>query len=223
MPMNSKNARGIAALALAISACGPPVSLADGGAVDAATDGPGPSARVAVTLEVDPETLEDDTTLERLTLGLVLVRAPNDRGDVSMRVERALDLLASPVEIMLEGATPGVYGEVEVEAGAGAWGAGLDLVVREPTRQIAVRLDESIRIEGRCDTPLELAAGHTLGARLRVDVGGVAQALREADLPPPIEGVIRVDAASAPDLVLEIREHLRRAELDCDDVDETEH
>jgi hypothetical protein len=172
---------------------------------------------VSVTLEVEPESLEDDTTLERLVLGVREVHAPNDRANVVARVERSIDLGTGSAEIMLTTATPGVYGEIEVELVRGAWGPGLELVLLEPGRRIELVLDQRVELEGRCDAPVELRAGGTLGVRARLDLASVAHVLRERDLPAPIDGVVHVDAESAPAVISEVIEELGRLELECND------
>jgi hypothetical protein len=120
---------------------------------------------------------------------------------------------------MLTDATPGVYAEIELDLAAGAWGPALVVELREPERRIRVELDGSFRIEGRCGAPLELGAGATLTLGARVDIPLVAHVLRESTLPEPIDGVIVVDERSAPAVVAEIRNALRRLSVDCDEDD----
>lgn len=218
-PPRAPSARALLVLSV-LAGCGGPPPLGDASVPDAALDGPGESARVSVTLEVEPESLEDDTTLERLVLGVREVRAPNDRANVVARVERAIDLGTGSAEIMLTTATPGVYGEIEIELATGAWGPGLELVLVEPDRRIELVLEQRVEIEGRCGAPVELVAGSTLAFHARLDLASVAHVLRERALPAPVDGLIRVDADTAPAVVSEVVEELRRLELDCGEDDD---
>lgn len=218
-PPRAPFARALLVLSV-LAGCGERPSAGDASLADAALDGPAESARVSVTLEVDPESLEDDTTLERLVLGVREVRAANDRADVVARVERPIDLGTGSADVMLTTATPGVYGEVEVELVRGEWGPSLELVLAEPDRLVELVLDQPLEIEGRCSAPVELVAGGTLGFRARLDLASVAHVLRERELPAAIDGVIHVDAESAPEVVSEVIEELRRLEVACDEDDD---
>jgi len=201
------------------------VSDGDAGRLDAAHDGAEPardgaeSAQVSVELSVDLDALEDDTTLERLSVGVLEVRAPNDRGDLRVEVGRAFELATGPSEIMLASAAPAVYGGVEVDLGPGAWGPALVLRVQEPERTIELTLDGPLTLTGRCDSPVALDPGRQLALRVQLDAASIADFLREAPLPEPSGGVIRVDARSAPSLIPDILERLGDLRSECDESD----
>jgi hypothetical protein len=204
---------------LALAACGGPGTDRDGGVSDGgAADGPS-SARVAVELSADLEGLQDDVVLERLEIGVVQIRAPNDRGELVRDVGLAIPLSAEPTELMLEGATPAVYGSVELDLGAGAWGPSFVMRVRDPERVVELTLDETVTLEGRCDAPVALAPGGRLLLGAHFEIGAIAESLREAELPEPVEGVVHVDRAVAPELVDRALERLRELQLDCDERD----
>lgn len=203
-----------------LGACGGPISDHDGGARDAAVRDGDEAAHVTVDLRFDAETLEDGTTVDRLSVGIAEVRAPNDRGDLAATVQRGFELVDGPAQVMLSSATPAVYGGVEIDASSGSWGSALVLRLRESERTIELTLTEPFALTGRCDTPLALEPGRTLDLHARLDVADVAHELREAALPDPVDGVIRVDATTAPALVADLSARLRDLELDCDEHDD---
>lgn len=212
--------RATAAVLAVLGGCGGPTGDTDASRPDASADAPGaPPARVALHLSVDLEALEDDTVLDHAILGVDTIRAPYDRGRLEARPAQAYELVGAPPEIMLTDATPGVYAEIELDLAEGAWGRALVVELHEPERHIRVELGGSLRIEGRCDVPLELGAGATLTLDAHVDVAAIAHVLRERTLPAPIDGVILVDERSAPLVASEIRTELRRFSVDCDDDD----
>jgi len=188
----------------------------DAGRSDASRDAD-ESARVAVELSFDPESLEDDTTVERLSLGVLEVRAPNDRGDLVTAVDANVELSIGPTEVMLASAAPAVYAGVEVDLGGGAWGSALVLRLREGEQTIEVTLAGPLTLVGRCDSPIALEHGRELALRAELDTTEVAHLLREATLPAPIEGVIRIDASSAPALLEQVSMELRELRLECDE------
>ncbi|MBX7193127.1 MAG: hypothetical protein K1X94_13825 [Sandaracinaceae bacterium] len=208
------------ALALALAGCGdPPMGSDAGPADDASRDGAIQSARVSVSVVADPSTLEDDTTLERLVIGVLDVRAPNDRGVLAGHVDRALDLTSGAAELTLPDAPPAVYGEVELFLGPGAWGPAMVFEIQEPSRHIVLELDRRVELEGRCDMPHELGTSGGLGMTVNVDIALIAHVLRESELPAPVDGVIHVDATSAPAVIAEILASFERLELECADYD----
>lgn len=210
---------GLIACLLGASACGGPIAPPDASSADASTDVPSASAaRVSLHLSVDLDALEDDTVLDHAVLGLAAIHAPYDRGRLEVRPAQAYELVGAPMEIMLEGATPGVYAEIELDLAGGVWGPALLIELHEPMRHIRIELEGAFRVEGRCDAPLELGAGATLVLDAHVDVAAIAHLLRESVLPEPVDGVILVDERSAPMLLSEIREALRRFSMDCDDI-----
>lgn len=202
-----------------LGACGGPMTDPDAGTRDAARDGD-EAAHVTVDLRFDPETLEDDTILERLSVGIAEVRAPNDRGDLAADVQRSFELADEPAQVMLSSATPAVYGGVEIDASSGSWGSAVVLRLREGERTIELTLTEPLALMGRCDTPLALEPGRTLELHARLDVAGVAHELREAALPEPVGGVIHVDATTSPALVADLAARLRDLDLECDERDD---
>ncbi len=206
---------------LALSACGSPPVGRDGGADDASMvdEAGGSSAQVAVRLSADVESLEPEVMLERLVVGVVQVRAPNDRGVLTRDVGEALEISGEPRELMLEGATPAVYGSVQLELGSGAWGSALALRLRDGEDTIEVILDEPITVEARCGMPVALIAGGQLWLTTTLDLGALVEVLRESSLPDPVDRVIRIDATTAPALVTSLAARLREAQLDCEDPD----
>ena len=162
---------------------------------------------------------EDDTTLERLVIGVLDVRAPNDRGVLAGHVDRALDLTSGAAELTLPDAPPAVYGEVELFLGPGAWGPAMVFEIQEPSRHIVLELDRRVELEGRCDMPHELGTSGGLGMTVNVDIALIAHVLRESELPAPVDGVIHVDATSAPAVIAEILASFERLELECADYD----
>lgn len=218
----AKRGHDFASLACALSTCavlagcGGPVGDGDAGRGDAARDADD-SARVSVVLSFDPEGLEDDTTVERLSLGVLEVRAPNDRGDLVTEVAMNVELSTSPAEVMLASVAPAVYAGVEVDLGSGAWGSAFVLRLREAERTIEVTLAGPLTLLGRCDAPIALEPGRELALRVVLDTTEVAHLLSEATLPAPIEGVIRIDASSAPALVEQVSMELRELLLECDE------
>ena len=188
----------------------------DAGRGDAARDAD-ESAHVSVELSYDPEALEDDTTVERLSLGVLEVRAPNDRGDLVTEIAMNVELSAGPAEVMLTSVAPAVYAGLEVDLAPGAWGSALVLHLREDERRIELTLTGPLTLVGRCDSPVALEPGRELALRAELDTTEVAHLLREAVLPAPIDGVIRVDASSAPALIERVSMELRELRLECDE------
>jgi hypothetical protein len=140
--------------ALGASACGGPVGPADAGPDGFADAHGGTPSRVSLHVSVDGESLEDDTSLDRLSVGVRDVRVPYDRGRLEVNVERSYELASSPVEIMLLEATPGVYAEVELGASSGAWGPSIVMELTQPEGRVRLVIDEPLELEGRCDAPL---------------------------------------------------------------------
>lgn len=205
--------------ALALVGCpepAPPDGSDGGPPRDAASVG-----RVVVEVSGAEETLEDDVVLERLRLGLTEVRAQNDRGgalEPSQRDLGTLDLTSAPARVELVGAVPATYSSVQLTL-SGDPALELRLTEGETTWELVTR--GPIVAEIRCDLPVVLPPEGALGISVALDLGELHVALREAELPPPIDGVVRVDETTAPALVAELEalaaEHWQ---VECDDDDD---
>lgn len=190
--------------------------------VDGGTDDGGAAASVMLRVLPGTEPLGDGVVLERLTLGVATVRAPNDRGELVRDIGLLVDLTTGPAELMLTGAEPAVYGTAEVELASGAWGRALSLHVVEDALAFEVEIDEEIDLAPRCAAPVTLVAGGQLVFELYVPVQELVEALHEGPLPDPIDGVVHIDRATAPAVVDEIEQRLALARLDCDETDATD-
>lgn len=188
--------------ALALGGCpepGAPVGSDAGPPRDAASVG-----RVAIEISGDVETLEDDVVLESLRLGLEEVRAQNDRGgelEPSLRDLGTLDLTSTPARIELFRAVPATYSSVQLTI-AGDPGLELRLTEGDTTWHVVTR--GPIVADIRCDLPVALAPEGALDLAVALDLGELHVALREASLPRPEGGVVRVDATTAPSLIAEL-------------------
>lgn len=206
----------VAAWGLLSVGCVGPALTPDGGLEDAGTvDDGGAAASVLLRLVTAPEPLGAGVVLERLTLGVASVRAPNDRDELVRDIGLLVDLSSGPAELMFTGAEPAVYGSAEVMLATGPWGNALSLRVADGSRIIEVELIDDIDLAPRCAAPVQLATGGQLVLTLDVPVAELVELLRAFVLPAPVAGVIRVDRVTAPGVVHELTERLGGVHLQC--------
>ncbi|UJR84977.1 hypothetical protein [Sandaracinus amylolyticus] len=177
--------------------------------------------RVVVELGGAAETLEDDVVLERLRLGVGEVRAHNDRGgalDPSRSDVGVVDVTSAWARVELEGAVPATYSHVSVTL---AGGPALELRFVDEGVTYEVITAGPIAADVRCDLPIALPPAGLLALRASLDLGEIHAALREGTLPAPVDGVVRVDATSAPAVIADVEARVREHwQIDCGDDDD---
>ena len=213
------------ACALALVGCPAPISpppTGDSG-VPLPRYGSRAAGRVVVEISAGDDTLEDDVVLERLRLGVSEVRAENERGgtlEPSQRDVGTLDLTSGvPARIELMGAVPATYSAVSVTlAGEPA----LELRITEPEITYEVVTTGPILVDVRCELPVVLAPDGAVVIALTLDVGELHAALQEGALPEPEDGVVHVDATSAPAVIAEIEARVSEHwQVECGESVET--
>ncbi len=205
----------VAATAILLGCGGPGEARDDAGSDAAAGADAGTPASVLLRARVDSTQLSGGVTLERLTMGAITVRVPNDRGDLLGGVGRSFELMTEPVDVLLEGAEPAVYGSAEIDLGSGSWGPALELRLADGATTIEIRVDEPLALSARCTAPIVLAPGGQLVLTMNLLVDEIDDALHVEPLPAPIDGVVVVDRATAPRtidaLIIEMEEATRLA------------
>lgn len=204
------------ALLLALAGCGSPPDATDGSMPPG--DGGESLGRVVVVFaEADVE--EALATVDEVLVGVDTLTANNDRGgEFEPRVEHvgSLDLDASP-EVVLEPAAPAAYGRVTFKMAQGDWGSTLALAIHDATRRWVVTLASEVLVDARCETVALLPPGGVVRLSLKLEVDGLYEVLAASGVAPGADGVIRIDASTAPEATAAIAGELATAwELDCD-------
>lgn len=202
-----------------LAACGPVPSEPD-----ASMPGDGAlttGATLVLELAGDVETLEDDVTLDALTLRTASLRARGDRGgDFDPRIDTPMsfDLSAGAQTRSLD-AAPATYSSLALRLESAGAEPAFRMRVTELGQPSIELVDEGpIDLDLRCESPGALEPLGVITLRAALKLGELHGALRSSSLPAPVDGVIRVDATTAPEVVDSLRELLlEHWEVSCSD------
>lgn len=175
---------------------------------------------MTIALRADLEALEDDVTLELVRASIDEVRARNDRGAAFDSVAMGLGTLdlAASADVVLEGAVPATYGRVTARFASSGRSPAFELRIREGEVTYHVVHPGPIDIDVRCELAATLEASGEVTLDAELDLGEVHAALRESELPPPEDGIVRVDATTAPAAIAAVGARLVESwQLECAD------
>lgn len=220
---------GVLVVALA-SGCPIPGDEGDGGTPDRDAEAEDAQLIVGHRVEVEesvfegtgPVELGDGWTLEVARLGVSELRAHNDRGgpdEPAMLGVGTLDLLGAPRDVRFEAAPPATYAQISLGLAAGTWGPALRVdAVRESVRYEIVGVGAQT-IELRCDSGgMALEPGDSLRVVAAVDVREVLGVLEGHVLPAPVDGVVHIEAATAPAVIADVEARVAEVvSLRCDE------
>jgi hypothetical protein len=192
----------VAGTAFALGACDGPFPATDGGPPsDGASDAAPGGARVDLSLEVSGEAPPDEWELTEAFVALATLRADNDRGG---ELEPTWDgigrvRLDEDGPRMMVAAVPANYGGVSVVSTSG--GTTFELRYRGGEDAVEVVSTRPYEIMARCrEGVIGLRPDQVAQLRVVLDTSFLAERLAEAELPEPVDGTIRVDAASVEGL-----------------------
>ncbi len=98
-------------------------------------------------------------------------------------------------------APPATYSSLALSIDAGERGESALFVYEVDALAIELVLDEPRRLDLRCDEPVRLDAGDRARLGVELDAGMILALLRASDLPEAVDGVVRVDRETAPEVV----------------------
>ncbi len=172
-----------------------------GGGVGGGTGGGSPAA-AEVVLALDAESA-GSLAVATFTIAIDEIRLRSDRGfdlDPVLYGVGLVDLVTGDPIVAFSSAPPATYSSVEIVLDGGA----------EPTlaaslsldgQPVEVAIDGPIALDFACEAPVPTEPGDVLAIDLDLDLEGLATLLATATLPPEQDGVIVVNASTAPELV----------------------
>jgi len=190
---------------LAVAGC-----IEDPPAADAGPPSDGPEAgfgRLELEIAGLKAMLPDGVVFDHMAVGVEHAQLVADRAEASALEVSDAGLIELPqlgdINItVFNRAPPATYSGADATIGPGTWGTTFEFrITRLDGPPIFIHSDARMMVSGRCTVPYTLEPGATVEVDLELKLHRVWETLAAATLPAPIDGVVTIDRASAPEVL----------------------